>query len=169
MCSYKYTRNRAVRGWLRRCNLHNVRSHIALIREYCERKIRAAKRAARSELSVSKGDWCVLVGCTCLNTHMSHTHRRRHGYAHTAVCSTEGIHDTVPRIHIHNLTAEQFVQRFERPRLPTVITGACDNWPAVQTWTLEQLIARFGDHKFKVCVCVFVRNVMCRRCTRRRV
>lgn len=26
-------------------------------REYCERKIRAAKRAARSELSVSRGDW----------------------------------------------------------------------------------------------------------------
>ncbi len=33
-------------------------------RRWRERKIRAAKRAARSELSVSKGDWCVfcLVG-----------------------------------------------------------------------------------------------------------
>lgn len=61
----------------------------------------------------------------------------------------------MPRVHINDLTTEQFVERFERPRLPTVITGACDHWPAASTWTLEHLLARFGDHKFKVALLVY--------------
>ncbi len=45
-------------------------------------KIRAAKRAARSELSVSKGEW------------------RKHGYADSDVLSLEGVVDNVQRVHI---------------------------------------------------------------------
>lgn len=47
-----------------------------------QRKIRATKRAARSELSVSKGEWC------------------KHGYADTNILSIQGIKDDIPRVHI---------------------------------------------------------------------
>ena len=43
--------------------------------------MRAAKRAARSELSVSKGDW------------------QRNGYARSDLLSTAGVVDQVERVH----------------------------------------------------------------------
>lgn len=48
------------------------------------------------------------------------------------------------------LTLEQFVERFERPRIPVVITGLTDAWPAQQAWTPTALRARYGEHRFKV-------------------
>ncbi len=45
---------------------------------------------------------------------------------------------------------EQFVERFERPRLPVVITGLCEPWRAAQEWDEAGLLRRFGEHKFKV-------------------
>ena len=44
----------------------------------------------------------------------------------------------------------EFVERFEAPKLPVVITGLCDGWPAAREWAPEALLARYGDHKFKV-------------------
>ena len=56
------------------------------LRGYCRRvqhRIRSAKRAARSELSISRGEW------------------RRRGYADAnAVLGLEGLTDGVPRVHI---------------------------------------------------------------------
>ena len=44
----------------------------------------------------------------------------------------------------------EFVERFERPRLPVVITGLCDGWRAANDWNEDTLLQRYGDHKFKV-------------------
>jgi len=50
---------------------------------HVQHKLRSAKRAARSELSVTKGEW------------------RRHGYAEgNAALSVEGLVDDLPRVHI---------------------------------------------------------------------
>jgi len=49
-----------------------------------------------------------------------------------------------------DITMAEFVRRFERPRLPVVLTGLCDPWPAAERWQLDRLLERFGDHKFKV-------------------
>ena len=46
---------------------------------------------------------------------------------------------------------QQFVERFERPRLPAVITGLCEPWRAAQEWDEASLLRRFGEHKFKAC------------------
>ena len=45
---------------------------------------------------------------------------------------------------------EQFVERFERPRIPVVITGLCDGWRAGRAWQQENLLKHYGEHKFKV-------------------
>ena len=50
-----------------------------------------------------------------------------------------------------DLRVEQFVERFERPRLPVVITGLCDSWKGQERWTEESLVRHYGEHKFKVC------------------
>lgn len=49
---------------------------------YCQHKIRSAKRAARSELSVTRGEWA------------------KHSYAQSDILSTEHIKDEVPRVHV---------------------------------------------------------------------
>jgi len=54
------------------------------------------------------------------------------------------------RVATQDITLAEFVRRFERPRLPVVLTGLCDPWPAADRWKLDRLLERFGDHKFKV-------------------
>eukprot|EP00878_Enallax_costatus_P041493 GHUV01048289.1.p1 GENE.GHUV01048289.1~~GHUV01048289.1.p1 ORF type:complete len:120 (+),score=19.18 GHUV01048289.1:183-542(+) len=100
--------------------------------DWVQHKIRSAKRSARSELSVTKGEW------------------QKHQYAKSDVLSIEGLRDDVPRIHVSDLTPEYFATEFEGPRQPVVITGATDKWPAQQQWTPQALLKQYGDHKFKV-------------------
>ena len=44
----------------------------------------------------------------------------------------------------------EFVERFERPRLPAVITGLCEPWGAAADWDEAGLLRRFAEHRFKV-------------------
>lgn len=98
-----------------------------------ERKVRRAKRAARSELSVSRGEW------------------RKHGYASSPdLLRTEGLPDTLSRLDGSSLSLEEFVERFEAPRQPCVITGLTAGWPAAEAWTPDRLLQRLGECKFKV-------------------
>ena len=57
---------------------------------------------------------------------------------------------------------EQFIERFERPRIPVVIIGLCDGWRAGQAWQQEELLKHYGEHKFKVaslCVAEWLERV----------
>ena len=101
--------------------------------ERCEKRIRAAKRATRSELSVSGGEWA------------------KNGYAGDPdVLSTANLGDDVPRISAKTVSVREFRERFENPRLPCIITDAMDHWPAMRTWTYDGFLDRFANHKFKV-------------------
>lgn len=44
------------------------------------------------------------------------------------------------------------MERFERPRIPVVITGLTDSWDAAEHWTPSALRAKYGEHPFKVCI-----------------
>lgn len=96
------------------------------------RKVRKAKRRIRSELSVNAGDWS----------------RRR--YAHDpTLLSAQGIVDTLPRVHGPNLKPTTFADTYERPRLPVILTGLLDEWPAAM-WTFDSFRSEYGDVKFKL-------------------
>ena len=101
--------------------------------ERCEKRLRAAKRATRSELSVSGGEWT------------------KHGYADDPdVLSVANLGDDVLRISAREVSVAEFRERFEKPRPPCVITDAMEGWAANEAWTIDNLKARFGDHRFKV-------------------
>lgn len=103
--------------------------------------------------------------------------RTKHGYYKSNVLSLEGIVDNVPRIFCkvgnikcsslklqtvfqlkltlvnlvvsdQDISPEDFVKQYEEPRIPAVITGLTDGWRG--KWTIEDLLTRFGNHKFKV-------------------
>lgn len=104
---------------------------------YAEKVIHDAKREARSELSISRGDW-----------------RRRRAAASDvtdpAVLDSIPAAEHVPRVHANDLSAEQFVQQYEGPKKPVIIEGLLDGWPASTAWQPARLLQRFSDHRFKV-------------------
>jgi hypothetical protein len=48
------------------------------------------------------------------------------------------------------MTAGKFVELYEGPKQPVVLTGVVDQWPAAQRWTPALLKDKYGEHKFKV-------------------
>lgn len=102
-----------------------------------EKKLAKAKRKGRSELSVSRGDWT------------------KRGYAwDPAITSRDRVVDQIERVDARTLSPEAFAERFERPGIPVILTHAMEGWPALgggaDDWSMENLLRRFGEHKFKV-------------------
>jgi hypothetical protein len=95
--------------------------------------VRRAKRAAREEISVSRGDWA------------------RAGLARRAELLTAAAPDTIPRVDGRALSAAEFAARFEAPRRPVILTGLLEGWPAAAgAWAAPELARRFGRCRFKV-------------------
>lgn len=100
--------------------------------------MRDVKHDARSELSVSGGDWS------------------KNGFARSELLSTDvldkepaSLH-TVPRVHARDLTLEAFIEQFEAPKLPVIIHGLIEDWPAHERWRPEALLRRIPDVRLKV-------------------
>ncbi len=53
----------------------------------------------------------------------------------------------VPRIHVDELSEEDFALRFDAKR-PVMLTGALTNWTA-SAWTLTSLRERAGGHEYE--------------------
>ena len=113
---------------------HAPACHAPHHRRRLQRRLRRAKRAARSELSISKGGWV------------------KHGYAaaQPPLTSTAGVVDTLPRVDGRSLSQHEFDERFEKPRVPCVLEGLLEGWPAARGWTPDRLLQRCGSHRFKV-------------------
>lgn len=66
---------------------------------------------------------------------------QKHGYAHKRKDLTDIAEarkrDTVTRINYHEVSKEEFIERFEKPGLPVVIVGGTEGWRANTEWTLE--------------------------------
>lgn len=62
--------------------------------------------------------------------------------------------DTIPRIHVRDLTPERFRTEFGVPNRPLIIQGLMDDWPCFKSgpnqWTQENWLAKFGSQPFKV-------------------
>ena len=48
------------------------------------------------------------------------------------------------------MSHQEFVQLYEKPGIPVVVTGSQDAWQAQKLWNKGELDQRFGNHKFKV-------------------
>ena len=45
--------------------------------------------------------------------------------------------DTIERVHINDLTVEEFIQRYEKGNKPCIITGVTDTWRGMQEWQIK--------------------------------
>merc|ERR1712241_765907 len=94
------------------------------------KRIREAKKKARPELGTSES-WV------------------EHGYAKHFDVSYDHVNDTVERIHVKDVSPDEFIRRFEKPYKPVGICGAQDDWAASYKGTLERLAKKYRNQKFK--------------------
>jgi hypothetical protein len=57
--------------------------------------------------------------------------------------------NNVMRVHAKDLSASDFVNKFEKLNVPLVIEGAVDHWKVFERWTPEYLMKMCGDMKFR--------------------
>jgi hypothetical protein len=50
----------------------------------------------------------------------------------------------------HKLSRSEWLDRFYGTNRPVIITGMMDDWPALQTWSLDALSRRFGEREIEV-------------------
>ena len=59
--------------------------------------------------------------------------------------------DTIDRVSINDITAEQFLDKYERGSKPCIITGVTEAWPGKQEWKVKvsQIIVDIGRDYLK--------------------
>lgn len=48
-----------------------------------------------------------------------------------------------------NLSLEEFVREYEAVNKPVILRGVMDSWRAMEGWTVNQLLEKYGDTFFK--------------------
>jgi HAD superfamily hydrolase (TIGR01509 family) len=56
----------------------------------------------------------------------------------------------VDRQSLGSLSTHDFIDKYERPGRPCILTGVIPTWPAATEWTRERMLERFGDTEFRV-------------------
>ena len=56
----------------------------------------------------------------------------------------------VERRCVDTLSREEFVEKYEKPRIPVILTGVVSKWLAATEWTRKRLLERFGEKTFRV-------------------
>lgn len=93
------------------------------------KRIREVKRKSRPELN-DKGDWFASKYADKFD-------------------EFRNFEDNVERINANDVDCEEFIENFEKPYKPVVITGLQDEWKAQQKWTLHHLTKKYRNQKFK--------------------
>ncbi|XP_059078290.1 bifunctional arginine demethylase and lysyl-hydroxylase JMJD6-like isoform X4 [Tigriopus californicus] len=94
------------------------------------KRIRDAKKKARPELK-TREMWV------------------ERNYARTFDLSWSHVPDTLARVDVKRVSPQEFIEKFEKPYLPCVLTGVQDTWLAQEKWTLERLAKKYRNQKFK--------------------
>ena len=56
----------------------------------------------------------------------------------------------MPRIDGNTTSQEEFIDRFDKPNLPCIITNLTADWKIDRYWTWEEMYRRYGNVSFKI-------------------
>ena len=45
--------------------------------------------------------------------------------------------DTIERVHVKDITVEEFLEKYERGRRPVILQGVTDDWAGMREWQLN--------------------------------
>ncbi|XP_012150133.1 bifunctional arginine demethylase and lysyl-hydroxylase PSR isoform X2 [Megachile rotundata] len=94
-----------------------------------KKRIKEVKRKARPELG-DKTAWI------------------QHGYSKNFE-SFWNFTDNVDRIEESKVSTEEFIEKYEKPYKPVIIQGVQNGWKAQYKWTIERLVKKYRNQKFK--------------------
>ncbi|XP_003492749.1 bifunctional arginine demethylase and lysyl-hydroxylase PSR [Bombus vosnesenskii] len=94
-----------------------------------KKRIKEVKRKARPELG-DKAAWI------------------QHGYSKKFESFWNFI-DNVDRIDESKVSTEEFIEKYEKPYKPVIIQGVQNGWKAQYKWTIERLVKKYRNQKFK--------------------
>jgi hypothetical protein len=57
--------------------------------------------------------------------------------------------DEIPRVSAKDLTIEEFIEQFEKPNKPVIITDGVSHWPALKKWNKEYFKNVCGEKQFR--------------------
>jgi hypothetical protein len=63
----------------------------------------------------------------------------------------------IERRSVDELSIEEFIETYEKPGVPVILTGAVPSWPAATEWTQNRLLERFPEQLFRVSATVDMR------------
>ncbi len=73
----------------------------------------------------------------------------RHRRSTIPISQLTGTRQDVERVDARTLSVEEFLERFDRPNKPCIITHAMDDWPAMKgAWSKDALASRFRTRRF---------------------
>lgn len=58
-------------------------------------------------------------------------------------------HEDIPRVPAESLSVKQFIEQYEVPNKPVIITGAVDHWPAMGKWSANYLADACGTQTLR--------------------
>jgi len=94
------------------------------------KRLREAKRKARSELDARRG-W------------------NSQGLAKAFEGVKWNFTDNVQRVDARSISKEEFVEKYEKPLIPVVLTHVTETWAAREKWTAEKLSKKYRNQRFK--------------------
>eukprot|EP01114_Cavostelium_apophysatum_P016095 TRINITY_DN4520_c0_g1_i2.p1 TRINITY_DN4520_c0_g1~~TRINITY_DN4520_c0_g1_i2.p1 ORF type:complete len:162 (-),score=31.64 TRINITY_DN4520_c0_g1_i2:95-580(-) len=56
----------------------------------------------------------------------------------------------IDRLHVNELTKQDFVDKYDVPCKPVMLKGITDNWTANSNWTKESLKEKYGSVEFRI-------------------
>lgn len=100
-----------------------------------EKKIAKAKAKARPELLI----------CGDINEWTSLHLYQKFDYNLNVIAQK----DFLPRINVRSVTKQEFIDNYEKPLKPVILTHVVDDWPANKNWNLDKLLKRYRNERFK--------------------
>eukprot|EP00794_Sanderia_malayensis_P016766 gene16766-18460_t len=64
--------------------------------------------------------------------------------------SSLDVKDNVQRIDVRQISEDEFVEKFDKPKIPVVMTHVQDHWMAGKKWRVERLLKKYRNQRFKV-------------------
>lgn len=93
-------------------------------------------RFSSYNLAVPSNFWVNFVKI-CILSELKVEGWTKHKYCKTFDLSHSIVKDSVPRINYKETSKKEFIEKYERPLKPVVVTNALDDWAAMRRWTLE--------------------------------
>lgn len=57
--------------------------------------------------------------------------------------------DTLQRVSVKSTGHEKFIEQYEKPLRPVILTDVTDSWPAKERWTIENFLKKYRNELFK--------------------